>query len=101
MSRDDLRRLLDRYGTTREADLVRELERVWYDLHSSSDEKMATHKLSRLEQPEWNPPCLTFAIERHGGTVLGSTRAELQWWIVDLDAGTATVVGRPSFRQLE
>jgi hypothetical protein len=44
-------------------------------------------------------PILTFLIERHGGTVLGSTRAELQRWSVDLDRERATD-GRIGHRQL-
>ena len=43
-----------------------------------------------MEAVEWHPPVLTFVIERHGGTVLGSTRAELQRWTVDLDHRIAT-----------
>jgi hypothetical protein len=52
---------------------------------------MAGQKLvGRMKQTEWNSPVLTFLIERHGGTVLGSTRAELQRWSVDLEHQTAT-----------
>ena len=61
---------------------------------------MAGHKLiGRMEHVEWHPPLLTFVIERHGGTVLGSTRAELQRWTVDLDRKTATCE-RTGHRQL-
>ena len=61
---------------------------------------MAGHKLiRRMERVEWHRPILTFLIERHGGTVLGSTRAELQPWSVDLDRGTATCE-RTGHRQL-
>jgi hypothetical protein len=52
-----------------------------------------------MEQVEWHRPILTFLIERHGGTVLGSTRAELQRWTVDLDRQTATCE-RTGHRQL-
>ena len=38
-------------------------------------------------------------LERHGGTVLGSTRAEVQHWEVDPRAATARVV-RSTHRQL-
>ncbi|HUY61768.1 MAG TPA: hypothetical protein VMW49_07820 [Candidatus Dormibacteraeota bacterium] len=50
---------------------------------------------------------LQFRIERHGPTAQGSTRAEVQSWTVDVDAGTAaaTAVGRrqlrPMARQLD
>ena len=33
----------------------------------------------------WQPFSLTFQIERHGGTVMGSTRAELHTWRVDIE----------------
>jgi hypothetical protein len=35
---------------------------------------------------------LNFDIERHGGTVLGSKRAEFQSWSIDVDLGTGSVV---------
>ncbi len=61
---------------------------------------MAGHKLiGHMENIQWNPPVLTFTIERHGGTVLGSTRAELQLWTVDLEHQTATYE-RTRHRQL-
>ena len=47
----------------------------------------------------WNPPVLSFVVERHGSTVLGSTRAEKQQWNLNLENKTAThrTIG---FRQL-
>jgi hypothetical protein len=42
---------------------------------------------------------LTFKIERHGGTVLGSSRATLQEWKLDLDKKTAWCEER-RFRQV-
>jgi hypothetical protein len=39
---------------------------------------------------KWNPPILSFTVERHGAAVLGSTRAERQYWSVDLVKRTAT-----------
>jgi hypothetical protein len=50
---------------------------------------MEDFKLHRAEQLRWNPPSLSFTIERHGGIGLGSTRAELQNWTVDLDSASA------------
>jgi len=79
--------------------LERLLAEVWDDLGGDNG-GMAGHKLiRRMEHVEWHPPVLTFTIERHGWTVLGSTRAELQRWSVDLDLGTATCV-RVGSRQL-
>jgi hypothetical protein len=40
---------------------------------------------------EWNDPILAFTLEQHGGTVLGSSRADLERWIVNLNDGTAHV----------
>jgi hypothetical protein len=61
------------------------------DLHGD-DGGMAGDKLfARMETVVWEPPTLRFAIERHGGTVMGSTRAELQHWAVDVDQKMATL----------
>jgi hypothetical protein len=72
---------------------------VWGDL-GGDDGGMAGQKLiGRMERVEWHPPILALTIERHGGTVLGSTRAETQHWSVDLDSRTATLQ-RTGHRQL-
>lgn len=60
---------------------------------------MEAHKLARMERVHWDPPILAFVIERHGATVLGSTRAELQSWAVDLESREACV-GCGGYRQL-
>jgi hypothetical protein len=71
--------------------LERLLAAVWDEL-SGDDGGMEAYKLlNRMEKPNWNPPVLNFRIERHGGTVLGSSRAEIQEWTVDLDKLTKTV----------
>ncbi len=80
-------------------ELVELLEDCW-DMFSGSDqESMEAYKLERMDEPWWDPPLLKFIIERHGGTVLGSTRAERQCWNVDLDRRIAecNVIG---YRQL-
>jgi len=52
---------------------------------------MEPHKLlGRMENVLWRPPILEFVIERHGGTVMGSSRAELQYWAVDLEHKSVT-----------
>jgi hypothetical protein len=66
-------------------ELLRLLEECWHLFDGSDDEAMAAYKLARAEDLYWHPPFLTFAIERHGGTSLGSTRAELQGWTLDLE----------------
>ena len=75
------------------------LAEVWDDLGGDGGGMVGCKLISRMEQVEWHPPALTFTIERHGGTVLGSTRAEMQHWTVDFDSRTATLE-RTSIRQL-
>jgi hypothetical protein len=77
------------------------LANCWDDLSQSSAAGMEAYKLhQRMEDVRWQPPILFFVIERHGGTVLGSTRAELQHWEVDLDKSSAEIVGQ-GHRQLK
>lgn len=66
------------------------LAETWDDM-GGDESGMAGQKLiGRMEDVEWYPPVLSFLIERHGGTVLGSTRAVVQQWKVDLDLQRAT-----------
>ena len=46
----------------------------------------------RCEQPNWQPPYLTFTVERHKVAVYGSTRAELQDWRIDISSLSAEIV---------
>ena len=67
------------------------LAACWHELQGD-DGGMAGYKLKmRMEDVEWNPPILSFVIERHGGTVMGSGYAELQSWSVDLQNGSKTL----------
>jgi hypothetical protein len=71
-------------------DLERLLADCW-DEFTGDDGGMESFKLlNRMEHVTWTPPKLVFTIARHGGTVLGSTRAELQRWTVDIAKMTAT-----------
>ena len=73
--------------------LAEALAMDWSRFNGSGDGGMKGDKLhGRMENVLWEPPCLRFAIERHGGTVLGSSRAELQHWEVNLDEMTAEIV---------
>lgn len=54
--------------------------------------------LGRMEDVLWRPPILGFVIERHGGTVMGSSRAELQHWTVDVEHKTA-ITGVKGYRR--
>lgn len=72
------------------------LKEVWDDLDGDGG-GMTIEKLhGRLESVIWESPMITFRIERHGATVLGSSRAEVQEWTVDLERRTKAVrtVGR-------
>lgn len=64
---------------------------AWDELGNSADGGMESHKLrGRMENLAWNPPILSFQIERHGGTANGSIYAEMQLWDVDCEKGVAT-----------
>ena len=71
------------------AELEALLAEAW-DQFSSGYGSMPAHKIpGRLEDVKWNPPLLSFTIERHGAMKMGSSRAELQAWVVNLDQETA------------
>lgn len=88
-------------------ELERLLAACWHDLASTCGGMEGWKLLGRMEAVAWNPPLLTFTVERHGGTVLGSTRATLQEWAVDMDVLTARCVEgrsrqvRPMQRRLD
>jgi hypothetical protein len=75
------------------------LTACWSELEGANDTSMEAWKLHRAEGLSWNPPLLSFTIERHAATVLGSSRAELQSWTVNLDLETARCA-KESYRQL-
>lgn len=74
-------------------DLAARLADAWSELDGAVEAAMYARKLTRIEEARWQPPILTFSIERHGATVLGSTRAEIQWWQVNIEERTAEIVG--------
>jgi hypothetical protein len=66
------------------------LESAWSELEGGSLWAMEGRKLNRIKEPSWNPPVLSFKIERHGAIVVGgSSYAELQTWTVDVEEATA------------
>lgn len=82
-------------------ELAGELFSVWDALPGSRDDGMRGEKLlGRMEAVFWNPPLLCFVIERHGGTVNGSSRAELQHWEINTAEFRARVV-KHGKRQLD
>ena len=50
---------------------------------------IASKLRDRTEEMRWEPPTLSFNIERHGAFVMSSSRAEVQEWRIDLDRETA------------
>jgi hypothetical protein len=76
--------------------IVNLLEQSWTLFSDSHATTMQPWKLKRAEGLTWDPPCLSFKVERHGAVVLGSKWAEIQGWEVNLaDAMTAQFpVGR-------
>jgi hypothetical protein len=73
-------------------ELAERLAACWDGLSGGAEESMGGGKLiGRMEDVTWAPPILSFSIERHGGTVLGSTRAEVHRWSVNVDQATAAL----------
>jgi hypothetical protein len=73
------------------ADLERLLNACWDAFEGHEDEGMTPEKLlGRMEKVEWQPPVLTFVIERHGRICQGSSRANLHRWTVNIEARTAS-----------
>src|SRR6266508_7016099 len=90
-----------RAGRVRDvAALEAALAACWHQLDGGNERGMEPGKLrGRTEDMVWEPPLLRFRLERHGGTVQGSSRADLQDWTIDTNAATATVSVR-GYRQL-
>ena len=62
----------------------------WHEFKNSDEESMEGYKLhKRMKEVTWEPPILTFVLERHGATVCGSSRAGLHTWVVDFATCTA------------
>lgn len=88
-------------AVTHDLGLDTALATCWEMLRGNAEGGMEPYKLlGRIESIVWQPPFLTFVIERHDGTVRGSTRAELQHWEVNLDNRTASII-KEGHRQLE
>jgi hypothetical protein len=67
------------------------LTECWAHLNGSQDQNTYADKIYRAEKFKWKSPILTFELERHGGTVLGSTRANIHLWSVNVERGTAEI----------
>jgi hypothetical protein len=76
------------------------LAKCWNVVDPGHSGGMTADKLyGRMEKIVWEPPLLSFLIERHGGTVQGSSRAELQHWSVNVETRT-TAFNAGGHRQL-
>lgn len=84
-------------------ELQRLLAGSWNELAGGDGGMTGKKLLGRMENVVWQPPKIVFRIERHGATVLGSSRAELQEWTIDLEQRTANVemVGRRQVRPMQ
>lgn len=79
--------------------LYLKLYACWSSLDGGDKTSMSDDKLHRAEKLTWNPSHLEFCLERHGGTVHGSSRADLHLWRINPNRGTASIV-KTSRRQL-
>lgn len=79
--------------------VLAELSQCWESIPGSDVKSTTADKLRRAEEVCWTPPILSFSLERHGGTVLGSSRASLHYWEVDTEQPEARIV-KTSARQL-
>ncbi len=73
------------------AELEELLTECWDEFAGDHGGMKPQKLLGRMEDVLWKPPILGFVIERHGGMVMGSSRAELQHWTVDIEHKTATM----------
>lgn len=76
------------------------LSKCWEEIAGTQGGMKGEKLLRRTANMNWQPPRLTFEIERHGATVQGSSRAEIQTWDVDVDKGTAIPSSDFRYRQL-
>ncbi len=65
------------------------LSRCWGQLEVDHGAMAGYKLLGRMENVKWNPPLLSFTIERHGAMKFGSSRAELQRWSVNINEAVA------------
>lgn len=86
--------LLNRMQTSAldgDPDLIAMVAESWdgFALQGYDDGGMTANKLYRVCDLSWDPPHLSFRIERHGGAVAGNSKiGEIQAWSLDLDKNT-------------
>jgi len=79
-------------GPVEDLDIEVLLAKAWNSIHGSTETKLHSDKLYRTEHLEKRDGMLYFDIERHGGTVNGSTRGVVYTWEVDVVHGEASIV---------
>jgi hypothetical protein len=90
-----------------QAEVKELLINAWKWLEGRDEQSTDAGKLDRVENLQWQSPILTFVLERHGATVLGSISAALHRWEVNLDTSQAVIVEhrerqlKPKDRQLD
>jgi hypothetical protein len=72
---------------------------AWDEIEGRQATNLFASKLGRAEDIMWDPPNITFLIERHGAMSGGSNRAQLYRWTVNVETGTANG-GAAGFRQI-
>lgn len=86
-------------GPCEGSEMMSLLIKAWDSIAGSGETRLSDWKLMRLEGLEKRDGKLYFDIERHGGTVHGSTRGEVYTWEVDVEHATATII-KKTHRQL-
>jgi hypothetical protein len=78
-----------------ESDILTLLRACWSSLTADAT-RMTSDKLFRAEDLTWNPPILSFQVERHGAAALGSTFGEIQGWEINVESGDVrpSIIGR-------
>ena len=79
--------------------LINLLSKSWDELQGSSAEKTTFDKLFRAENLRVDYPMIYFELERHGGLVNGSTRADIHRWEINLEQSKAILRSR-TYRQV-
>lgn len=72
--------------------LVALLAGCWHQFAGTHAQGMNTGKLTRMEAPHWEPPILSFAIERHGaiGLVRPAPNFSIGAWILAASRAAAS-----------
>jgi hypothetical protein len=100
----ELRSYLFSLTRTQVVDDVVKLETLmaecWDEFEGGYETGMTGNKLlGRMEEIEWNPPILSFNIDRHGATIMGSSRAYIQKWYANVEEVSARFE-EVSYRQI-